>query len=163
MRDDDTSPAPEATSASAEPLEIASPATHLEGAVRHERNLDLSPEEAWLLLGTSEGLEQWLGDRVDLDIAAGEHGTIRDGDELLQTEVESIERGRRLSLRWWSEERGATAVDLTLEPLGERRTRLVVVEVPVRALVVPSVAPFSGGGQPSTGPQLRAPRALALA
>src|SRR5690348_2910486 len=82
-------------------------------ATRHERVLDVPADEAWELLGTSEGLERWLGDDVDLSVAAGERGTIRDGDELLLTEVESVEPGRRVSLRWWSEERGAAIVDLT--------------------------------------------------
>ncbi|MBO9534467.1 MAG: SRPBCC domain-containing protein [Solirubrobacteraceae bacterium] len=130
--------------------------------VRHERELALDADEAWELLGTSEGLERWLGDRVDLDIEPGAEGTITDGDEQLLTEVESVEPGRRVSLRWWSEERGAAVVDLTLEPVSDERTRLVVTEIPVRALEVPAVHTFAGGS--STGPTMLAgSRALALA
>lgn len=170
MRDDDITPATDlapatdASTASAEQLGASSGAGARDaGAVRRERELQVSSEEAWPLVGTREGLEQWLGDEVDVDLVPGASGTIRDGEEVLQAEVESIEPGRRVSLRWWSEERGATIVDLTLEPLDERRTRLVVIEVPARALIVPNMAPFGNGAGPSAGPQLRAPRALALA
>lgn len=167
MRDDDITPGTNATPHVPEPREIdehqATEPAAMTAPPRHERDLDLPLEEAWPLLSTREGLEQWLGDRVELEIDTGELGTIRDGDELLHTEVESIEPGRRLSLRWWSEERGAAVVDLTLEPLDDERSRLVVIEVPVRALVVPSVAPIKARTQRPTGPQLRAPRALAVA
>lgn len=168
MRDDDTTPAThDATHADAvdasEPLPSAVPARETDGA-RRTRELDLPPHEAWPFIGTREGLEQWLGDQVDVDVAPGAHGTVSDGGELLLTEVESVEPGRRVSLRWWSAERGAAVVDLTLEPLDAGRSRLVVIEVPVRALAVPDAVPFTGGAGPSsTGPQLRAPRALALA
>lgn len=168
MRDDDTTRATDDDATHADALDASEllpfgvPALETDG-VRRTRDLDLPADEAWPLIGTREGLEQWLGDQVDVDVAPGAHGTVSDGDELLLTEVESLEPGRRVSLRWWSAERGAAVVDLTLEPLDEGRSRLVVVEVPVRALAVPDAAPFAGGAGPfSTGPQLRAPRALAL-
>lgn len=124
---------------------------------RHERVLELDADAAWELLGSNEGLERWLGDAVDLDIAAGAEGTIRDGEELLLTEVESVEPGRRVSLRWWSEERGAAIVDLTLEPLGDERTRLVVTEIPAEVLRVPATPATIGGDLGLGGaPQLRA-------
>ena len=130
---------------------------------RHERELDLSAEEAWELLGSSDGLERWLGDRVDLDVAPGAEGTIEDGDERLLAEVESVEPGRRVSLRWWSEERGAAVVDLTLEPIGADRTRLIVTEIPVRALRIPATPAFIGDGLPGGGPQMHAAGARAFA
>lgn len=113
---------------------------------RHERVLELDAVTAWELLGSSEGLERWLGDDVDLDVAAGAQGTVRDGDELLLTEVESVEPGRRVSLRWWSEQRGAAIVDLTLEPAGDEHTRLVVTEIPAEVLRVPTSPATIGGG-----------------
>lgn len=136
-------------------FESDEPATSEAEATRHELVLDVDADAAWELLGSSDGLERWLGDDVDLEVTAGEHGTIRDGDELLLTEVESVEMGRRVSLRWWSEERGAAVVDLTLEPLGDCATRLVVVEIPVDALRIP-VSPATLGGAigDGAGPQM---------
>lgn len=163
MRDDDLTPATDATVPQDERPGGAEPSGLDGGASRHVRDLDLPIDAAWPLIATRDGLERWLGDTVDLEVEPGASGTIRDGDELLLAEVESIEQGRRVSLRWWSAERGARVVDLTIEPSDTERTRLVVVEVPVHVLEVPRVGVVGGGAGPSAGPQLRGPRAMALA
>ncbi|MDO9355843.1 MAG: SRPBCC domain-containing protein [Solirubrobacteraceae bacterium] len=133
-----------------------------EEAVRRERDLPCSADDAWSLLRDAEGLERWLADEVDLVVAPGEEGTLRDGDETRVVLVESVDEGRRLSLRWWSGEGEPSVVDLTLEPVGDDASRLVVTELPLRIIGAPQAVPASwsitDGGSATNGLQ-----ALALA
>jgi hypothetical protein len=85
-----------------------------EQAVRREVVLGASREEVWAALADSEGLAFFLGEDCEFD-------------------VEDSEPGRRLVLRAWSPDHGATVIDLTLDDYGDG-TRLVAVELPVRTL-----------------------------
>lgn len=169
MRDDEhpTTPHRDEAISESRPPSGSTPEQLEPAGARHERELELGADEAWELLGTSDGLERWLGDAVELEVREGAEGTIRDGEELLLTEVESVVPGRRVSLRWWSEERGASVVDLTLEPLGDRLTRLVVTEIPAEVLRAPASPATIGGSRGiGGGPKMLAAgagRALALA
>ncbi len=113
------------------------------GAVRRERDLPAPADEAWELLRDADGLSRWLADDVDLAVAPGERGTLRDGDDERSVAVEEVEEGRRVALRWWTGDRedDATLVDLTLEPLGDDRSRLVVTEVPLDVVEIPDTVP----------------------
>lgn len=115
------------------------------GAVRRERELPVPAEDAWPLLEDAEGLERWLADKVDLTVAPGESGTLREGGVDRSVVVEEVEPGRRVALRWWTggDEADAALVDLTLEPVGDDRSRLVVTEVPLRVVAIPSAVPAS--------------------
>lgn len=145
------------------PADDRSTATDLApGAVRRERELPVPAEDAWELLRDGDGLGRWLADDVDLVVAPGESGTLRDGETQRLVIVEDVEPGRRVALRWWDDTAGAAFVDLTLEPLGDDRSRLVVTEVPLRVVAVPDAPPADwrldgpGSGAPSAGPQLLA-------
>ncbi len=154
-------PANEPTAASDESARDALTARELApGAVRRERDLPVSTEEAWSLLQDADGLSRWLADEVDVIVAPGERGTLRDGAELRSVVIEEVEEGRRVSLRWWLAEApdDAAIVDLVLEP-GEEPggARLIVTELPLRVLATPDAVPGTwtlpeGGG--TTGPQL---------
>jgi uncharacterized protein YndB with AHSA1/START domain len=129
--------------------------------VRRERTLDCPTHEAWSLLRDAEGLERWLADAVDLVVAPGEEGTMRDGDETLVVLVDEVEDGRRLALRWWNGDGEPSYVDLTLDPLDGERSRLVVTEMPLHLVSAPDAIPTSwtdAGGDVGT----RGPQALAL-
>ncbi len=130
------------------------------GAVRRERDLPVPAEDAWHLLEDAEGLERWLADEVDLTVAPGESGTLRDGGEERSVAVEEVEPGRRVALRWWTgdDDADAALVDLTLEPLDDDRSRLVVTEVPLRVVAVPDGVPagwmLPTSGDNSAGPSM---------
>jgi uncharacterized protein YndB with AHSA1/START domain len=146
------------THTTAESPEHAGPG--VDGAVRRERQLNSTPEEAWELLRDSEGLSQWLADEVELEVVPGGEGITRDGDGLERTVVvEAVEEQRRLALRWWTPDGEPTVVDISLTE-HEDGTRFVVTEVPVRAFSVPDVAPSSwtidGGSGGATAPQAMA-------
>lgn len=132
------------------------------GAVRRERDLPVPAEGAWELLRDDEGLGRWLADDVDLVVEPGERGTLREGDEQRSVVVEEVEPGRRVALRWWTDgdEAGGALVDLTLEPLGDDHSRLVVTEVPLRVVAIPDTIPATWTapnlGGPTAGPQLLA-------
>ena len=126
--------------------------------VRRERVLRCSIDDAWALLRDADGLERWLADEVDLVIEPGERGVLRDGDTVRDVVVESVEEGRRLSLRWWTPDGEPSVVDLTLDRV-EGRTRLVVTDVPLRLVGTPAVVPATwtmpddGAAARGTGPQ----------
>ncbi len=127
------------------------------GAVRRERELPVPAEEAWTLLQDADGLSRWLADDVDLTVAPGEQGTVRDGEVERSVVVEEVDEGRHVALRWWTSDApgDAALVDLTLEELGNRRSRLVVTEVPLRVIGMPSAVPASWSAD-APGPQLLA-------
>jgi uncharacterized protein YndB with AHSA1/START domain len=144
---------------------------HPEPAVRREVLLDAPVDEVWRALGDDAGLAGWLADEVDLDVAPGATGTVRDaGGPLRPVRVDEVRDGRGLSLVWADEAGVETLVDIALTPVGagegvRGRTRLVVVELPVVAVSAVSVqatrvlvgAP--GGG--ASSPAASAGRALA--
>ena len=122
--------------------------------VRREVLLPHAREQVWAQLADAHGLEGWLADQVELEVATGTRGTLRwnDGTERAAV-VEEVLEARRLALRWWRDGEDATLVELTLEDHGAG-TRLVVVELPLR--VVEAV----GAGLPQharpRGPQMLA-------
>jgi uncharacterized protein YndB with AHSA1/START domain len=133
----------------------------LEGAVRRERLLPAAREDAWTMLATPEGLERWLAEDVDVELRPGARGRMTVDGRERDVEIEEVVPGRRLSLTWSGDGKEPALVELTLDdaPGG---TRVVVVELPVRALrvvAVPGHAPVSrrhGGGAPQARALARA-------
>lgn len=101
-----------------------------EEVIRREVVLDCGIEEAWEAV---TDLGSWLGDEAC--------------DACVDEEV----RGLRLSLRWSIDDQPETVVDVTLEPLDDNRTRVVVVEMPLR--VIQAIGSEIAGGAFS-GPML---------
>jgi hypothetical protein len=93
------------------------------GAVRRETELPVGLEDAWAAVRDPS----WLGEAA---------------------EVVEEQPPRRLALRWADDP--STLVDISLEPAGEDRTRVVVVEAPLRVLraVGDQVAAGAGFGGP---------------
>lgn len=116
-----------------------------EDIVRREVVLDAEPDAAWATLAEPERLETWLAERVDVDIREGAEGTITDHDGTVrETVVEEVVPGRRVALRWAAAGHEPTIVELTLDPLEDGRTRLVVVEVPVAVVRAVSTQVIAG-------------------
>jgi uncharacterized protein YndB with AHSA1/START domain len=96
-----------------------------EDIIRRELVLDCPLDEAWEAVAD---LESWLGD----------------ADALQDATVEEVVPGLRIALRWQVDGQPETVVDMTLHDAGENRTRLVVVELPVR-IVQALGAEIAGG------------------
>lgn len=130
------------------------------GAVRREVELDAARDEVWTRIGSPEGLGSWLGDEVDLPaVQPGARGTIREGDVERRVTVEEVEPGRRVALSWCADGEDASLVEVTLDDVDERRTRVVVVEVPLvtlRVAALPLRAALSPRRAPGRGPQMAA-------
>jgi uncharacterized protein YndB with AHSA1/START domain len=150
------------------------PTDHPEPAVRREVLLDAPVDEVWRALADDAGLAGWLADEVDLDVAPGATGTVRDaGGPLRPVRVDEVREGRGLSLVWSDEAEVETLVDIALTPAdapdaGRGRTRVVVVELPVVAVSAVSVQAArilvgtpGGGGPSATASASAAGRALA--
>lgn len=129
-------------------------------AVRREVVLDAPADAVWRQLEGPGALGGWLADEVDVEVRPGAEGTVRDaGGRPRPVTIDEVVPGRRLGLRWTDDDR-CSAVEIALEPVGDDRTRVVVVEVPVAvlSLVAPAAerilavaAPHGpeGGGTPA--------------
>jgi uncharacterized protein YndB with AHSA1/START domain len=111
-------------------------------AVRRELVLPFPRDEAWPLLGEPEELETWYAEEVDLEIREGARGTVRLAEGERDAVVEEVVPGRRLALRLADPDDpdAGTLVELTLDDVADG-TRLVVVELPLRALPAAPAAP----------------------
>ncbi|WP_051222224.1 SRPBCC domain-containing protein [Conexibacter woesei] len=130
------------------------------GAVRRETELDAAREDVWTLVSEPEGLATWLADEVDLDaVEPGARGTVTEHGEERHVTIEEVEPGRRVALSWCTPGGEPSLVELTLDDVeaegdeGERRTRMVVVEIPLVTLRVVSAPAISAGGA-APGPQM---------
>ena len=98
-------------------------------------DFDLTTEELWEVVGDPEGLAEWLGEEVDVEVTPGGRGRVVDDGEVRELEVDEVEPGRRLAFRWWPEddETETSEVELVVVPL-HRGSRLVITERPVRVM-----------------------------
>jgi uncharacterized protein YndB with AHSA1/START domain len=126
--------------------------------IEREQLLPAPAEEVWDLV-TGPG---WLADHVDLDLVPGgearfsSDGWAKDGWVEEACAPDSSGNGGRLVF-WWAEEgETTTRVELTLERVGEGRTRLHVLESrPLEVLDVIGI-PMPGTGEQSYGPAMLA-------
>lgn len=124
------------------------------GAVRRETELDAAREDVWALVAEPDGLATWLADEVDLDaVEPGARGTVTEHGEERHVTIEEVEPGRRVALSWCTPGGEPSLVELTLDDLEDRRTRMVVVEIPLVTLRVVSAPAISAGGA-APGPQM---------
>ncbi|WCB95633.1 hypothetical protein DSM104299_04382 [Baekduia alba] len=130
------------------------------GAVRRETVLDAPRDAVWALVAEPEGLATWLADDVDLDaVEPGARGTVTENGEERLVTIEEVEDGRRVALSWCAPGGDPTLVELTLDDAdgdadGEgRRTRMVVVELPLVALRI-AAAQSIGALSAARGPQM---------
>ncbi len=97
-------------------------------SVQREVSLDIDPAEAWELVGTADGLERWLADEVDVDVAPAGAGTVREGDVVRQVRIDRVDPGRELAFRWWQPDHDSgSSVVITISP-ADHGTVLRVVE-----------------------------------
>jgi hypothetical protein len=126
---------------------------------RIERELLLAarPDEVWDVV-TGPG---WLAEEVDLELYPGgdaqfrSSGSVKTGwvEEALAPDV-TKERCGRLAFWWAAGKETATRVELTLEPAGERLTRLHVAETRPLELLDLIGTPLRGAGGQYFGPAL---------
>ena len=126
--------------------------------IERELVLPAPPDEVWQVV-TDSG---WLADDVSFELVPGGEASFRSENWSKSGWVEEAvppphgEHGSgRLAFWWSSDGEAATRVELTLEPEGERATRLRVVEArPLEVLDVVGVPlPGTGGGS-SPGPAM---------
>lgn len=92
--------------------------------------IDAGSDAVWDAVGETGGLGDWLGARVDVEVAPGSAGTVVDHDgasrRLVVTEVDE---GRRVGFVWWDEARpdDASRVVITVDDDGEG-SRVTVTE-----------------------------------
>jgi uncharacterized protein YndB with AHSA1/START domain len=114
------------------------------GVVRRAVVLPAPPEVVWPVLTGGEQLSAWLGGDVEIDAVPGGQIVVREDGRLRRGVVVDVEPLRHLEIRWlpparrvgfvWGpddEPAGTSgAVEFTLEPVPDGRSRLIVVERP---------------------------------
>ncbi len=109
-----------------------------------------TPEQVWEVV-TGDG---WLADQVSLDLRpGGDASFLANGNERTGW-VEEVREHERLAFWWAADGEPAGRVELTLEPVSDGCTRVVVVETrPLEVLDLVGM-PMSGGS--SYGPAMLA-------
>jgi uncharacterized protein YndB with AHSA1/START domain len=131
------------------------------GAVRRETVLDAPRDAVWALVADPEGLATWLADDVALDaVRPGASGTVTEGGQRRHVTIEEVEDGRRVALSWCAPGGEPSLVELTLDDAEDtdgdrRRTRMVVVEIPLVTLRVAAVTAVRAATA-ARGPQMAA-------
>jgi uncharacterized protein YndB with AHSA1/START domain len=114
--------------------------------IERELVLPAPPEQVWEVI-TGPG---WLAEDVQLELVPG--GEADFGERTGW--VEEADPPERLVFWWGDDGEPATRVELTLEPEGDDRTRLRVVESrPLEVLDVTGI-PLPRGGSSSYGPAM---------
>lgn len=128
------------------------------GAVRRETVLDAPRDEVWARIASPEGLASWLADEVSLAaVEPGASGTVVEDGVQRRVTIDEVEDGRRVALSWCADDGDPSVVELTLddEPGDDRRTRMVVVELPLVTLRVATLATVRAASA-ARGPQMAA-------
>lgn len=76
-------------------------------------------DTVWSAVSDAAELEAWLAPSVDVDIAPGATGRVVDDDGVERTvEVDEVEVGRRVAMRWWPAARpyDVSRVEIELVP-----------------------------------------------
>ena len=87
--------------------------------------LDADLGRVWDVLRDGDGLQGWLADEVELDVAPGAAGRLIDADGRRRAVVVTeVADGHRLGFTWWDEAQpeSASTVVLTLEGVGDATT-----------------------------------------
>jgi len=96
--------------------------------VTRQIELDLSPAALWSAISDRELLEQWLGDRVEVELVPGSTGVIVDDGVSRTVVIDHVEVGSSWSFRWSVDGEPESVVTIAIgEPL-ESGTRLTITE-----------------------------------
>jgi len=101
-------------------------------AIERQVTLPVDVDEAWELLTRPDDLPGWLGAEVELDPAPGRSGRVLDDDGTLRRlVVDTVDDGRRIAWRWWTDEapHEVTQVEITLLPATGGTTVRVVEQL----------------------------------
>jgi uncharacterized protein YndB with AHSA1/START domain len=140
-------------------------ATRATEQVTRSVDLDAPAAEVWDALTEDALLGEWLADEVEIEAAPGGEIVARyaDGEER-RGEVELVEEAERLAWSWRREGDEPSRVELVLDAVAERRTRLTVIETaPLRVSGPLLAAPSLGADWIAPLLRLRAAMHLILA
>lgn len=95
--------------------------------VRRDVDLDLDASEAWRLIATAEGWQEWMVDAADVQVSPGSGGTVED-DGVLRTVLVHEVGERSVRFVWSDDDGGTSRVELALETTENGRTRIRITE-----------------------------------
>lgn len=101
-----------------------------EPTIERTTDLDMSVDELWTLISTSDGWSSWLTDEADIVVAPDTIGTTIDDGVVREIRVDSVSDGRRVGFTWWDRDDSSSAsfVHLEIVELPDNRSQLHVSE-----------------------------------
>ena len=116
-----------------------------------EIELDVPADDAWPAVATPAGLAAWLAPEVELDaVVPGAPGRIVDDEGVARRlSIQHVDVGRSVTFTWWREDDPgeASTVTLVVDPAGDDRSRVRVVEVLVASAQSSAQASVSGSAR----------------
>jgi uncharacterized protein YndB with AHSA1/START domain len=99
-------------------------------SIERTTDLDMTVDELWALISTSEGWSSWLVDQAELDIAAERTGTATQDGAVREVRIDDVTEGRQVSFVWWDRDDPSSRsyVQLDIVELPDGRSQLHIAE-----------------------------------
>lgn len=99
-------------------------------SIERTTDLDMSVNELWALISTSEGWSSWLVDRAELDIAPESTGIAIEDGLVRDVRIDHVTEGRRIKFAWWDRDDPSSGsfVQLDIVELPDGRSQLHISE-----------------------------------
>lgn len=117
--------------------------------VTRETSVGLPPEAAWEAVIDPDGMADWLGEPLELELQPGGELRLRlPGGEQRTGWIEEVDPPRRLTFWWAAEGEEATRVELRLDAEGDGTLLRVTESRPLAALESRAIELGDAGGSP---------------
>jgi hypothetical protein len=125
-------------------------------------DLEMSPEDAWRLVGGEDGWSDWMVDEADVIIEPGAEGFVTDDGVERHIRVTEVAERERVSFDWWpsADEDATSTVELAITPLTGRVVLRIVETFPARARGAALAASIAWEAR-ATGASIRCPSLVA--
>ncbi len=99
-------------------------------SIERTTDLDLSADELWSLISTSEGWSSWLVDEAQLTVEPDAEGTATEDGVVRDVRIDTVVDGQAINFSWWDRDDPSSAsyVQLQIVELPDGRSRLHVAE-----------------------------------
>jgi uncharacterized protein YndB with AHSA1/START domain len=114
-------------------------------SIERTTDLDLTADELWALISTSEGWSSWLVDDASLAIVPDAIGTATEDGVVREVRIDTVVEGRGINFSWWDRDdpSSASSVQLQIVELPDGRSQLHIAEQFVGAATMSTQAAVS--------------------
>jgi uncharacterized protein YndB with AHSA1/START domain len=99
-------------------------------SIERTADLELSKDELWSLISTSEGWKSWLVDDAQIAVAPGSRGSATEEGAVRDVRIDRVDAGRGIAFSWWDRDDPSTSsyVQLDIVELDDGRSQLRIAE-----------------------------------